>query len=57
MVMGVVGVRTSCSAVLKSEYEDVEGMVAVVEGIEVEGEEEETEVFLRIEEEEDEEKQ
>lgn len=56
MVTGMVGVRTSCSAVLKSEYEDVEGMVVVVEGIEVEGEEEETEVFLRTEEE-DEEKQ
>ena len=54
MVMGVVGVRTSCSAVLKSEYGDVEGMV-VVEGVEVEREEDER--LLLIEEEEEEEKQ
>lgn len=50
MVTGVEGVRTSCSAVLKSEYEDVEETVVVVEGIEV-GEEEEC---LLIEEEEEE---
>lgn len=40
---------------LKREYEDVEGMVVVVEGVEVEGEEEEE--CLLVEGEEEEEKQ